>query len=132
MAKTSFIGAGISAYFSQLFHWKSGDLCVYPPSQFDSDIFFRRKNIEIQKILGPKSYSFGTVKYYLDSTILHDRNKIGGNSEIWGGFFDLDGDSRTHFGMCMINTTSAIAGIEFKAATNNIQSGDIAIYGLKT
>ena len=51
---------------------------------------------------------------------------------ITGGFFDLDGDSRTHFGTCMINTTSAIAGIEFKANTNNIQSGDIAIYGLKT
>ena len=51
---------------------------------------------------------------------------------ITGGFFDLDGDSRTHFGTCMINTTSAIAGIEFKAGANNIQSGDIAIYGLKT
>ena len=51
---------------------------------------------------------------------------------ITGGFFDLDGDSRTHFGMCMVNTTSAIAGIEFKAGSNNIQSGDISIYGLKT
>jgi len=51
---------------------------------------------------------------------------------ITGGFFDLDGDSRTHFGTCMINTTSAIAGIQFLAQTNNIQSGDIAIYGLKT
>ena len=51
---------------------------------------------------------------------------------ITGGFFDFDGDSRTHFGICMVNTTSAIAGIEFKAQANNIQSGDITIYGLKT
>ena len=51
---------------------------------------------------------------------------------ITGGFFDLDGDSRTHFGICMINSTSAISGIEFKASSNNIQSGDITIYGLKT
>ena len=51
---------------------------------------------------------------------------------IIGGFFDLDGDSRTHLGICMINTTSAIAGIQFFAQSNNIQSGDISIYGLKT
>ena len=50
---------------------------------------------------------------------------------ISGGFFDLDGDSRTHFGTCMINSTSAISGIQFLAQTNNIQSGDITIFGLK-
>ena len=51
---------------------------------------------------------------------------------VTGGFFDLDGDSRTHFGMWMVNSTSAISGIKFAANTNNIQSGDISIYGLKT
>ena len=48
-----------------------------------------RRNLSINKHLKIKSKSLGTVNYKLPKNIyLHDRFSGGGNSEIWGGFFD--------------------------------------------
>lgn len=49
----------------------------------------QRKNLSINKYLKLKSNSLGTVNYTLPKKVyLHDRFLGGGNSEIWGGFFD--------------------------------------------
>jgi len=48
----------------------------------------RRPEMEVNKLFSSRAQSFGTSHYRLTRALLHDRNSIGGNSEIWGGFFD--------------------------------------------
>ena len=68
-------------------HWKDGDVCVYPLKN-QIPFSYRRRELEINKIFSSKQKSIGSNIYDLKNSVLHDRNKIGGNSEIWGGFFD--------------------------------------------
>jgi len=87
LAKNYFIGAGLSSFFCQLMFWKEGDLCFYP--KVSSNPFkIIRQNLEINKILQPKASSKGTFPYHILDVKLHDRDILGGNSGIWGGFFD--------------------------------------------
>ena len=73
-----------------------------------------RQNLSINKRLRKKSNSFGTVNYKLPKNIyLHDRFLRGGNSEIWGGFFDT-----THFTTEQLNKLSA-NGIKLKKLDKN-------------
>lgn len=87
MHKNCFVGAGLSAYFSQLLHWREGDLCLYPSARF-SPYALRRPQLEINKFFSSEAKSLGSSAYQLTHATLHDRPTLGGNSEIWGGFFD--------------------------------------------
>ena len=87
MHKNCFVGAGLSAYFAQLLYWRDGDVCLYPSTNL-SPFAVRRPQLEMNKLLSTRSKSFGSNEYQLAYTALHDRTTIGGNSEIWGGFFD--------------------------------------------
>lgn len=87
MLKNCFVGAGLSAYFSQLLYWREGDVCMYPSASF-SPYVTRRPELEINKLFSSHASSLGSNAYNLAHGSLHDRPTIGGNSEIWGGFFD--------------------------------------------
>ena len=87
MHKNCFVGAGLSAYFAQLLHWRDGDLCLYPSASF-SPYALRRPQLEINKFFSSETKSLGSSAYQLTHATLHDRSALGGNSEIWGGFFD--------------------------------------------
>ncbi len=88
MPKNCFVGAGLSAYFSQLLHWREGDTCWYPSASF-SPYSVRRPQLEINKLFSSQAKSLGSSQYELTHATLHDRSTRGGNSEIWGGFFDM-------------------------------------------
>ena len=87
MHKNCFVGAGLSASFAQLLYWRDGDFCLYPSTNL-SPFAIRRPQLEINKLLSTRAKSFGSNEYQLACATLHDRTTIGGNSEIWGGFFD--------------------------------------------
>ena len=88
MPKNYFIGAGLSAYFSQLLHAKEGDVCLYPSANL-SPFSIRRSQLEINKVFAADTKSMGSSHYQLTDATLHDRATPGGNSGIWGGFFDM-------------------------------------------
>ena len=48
----------------------------------------RRDSLEINKPLGSKAHSYGSLEISLATAKLHDRLILGGNSKIWGGFFN--------------------------------------------
>lgn len=87
MPRNCFVGAGLSAYFSQLLHWREGDVCLYPSASF-IPYAIRRPQLEINKLFSSNAKSWGSSHYELTHATLHDRSSLGGNSEIWGGFFD--------------------------------------------
>jgi hypothetical protein len=87
LPKNCFVGAGLSAYFSQLLHWREGDMCLYPSASF-SPYPVKRPQLEINKLFSSQAKSLGSSQYELTHATLHDRSTLGGNSEIWGGFFD--------------------------------------------
>lgn len=88
LPKRYFIGAGLSAFFTQLMFWREGDICIYPNIN-SSPYRVRRSFLETNKAFSYKSKSYGSCEYIIDKKTLHDRNTLGGNSEIWGGFFDI-------------------------------------------
>jgi hypothetical protein len=49
----------------------------------------RRSELESNKILSKKAYSYGSLKFQGSKFILHDRLIKGGNSKIWGGHINL-------------------------------------------
>lgn len=87
MHKNCFVGGGLSAYFSQLLHWQKGDVCLYPSASW-SPYAVKRPHLEINKFFSSQSCSYGSNLFQLSHAELHDRGVLGGNSEIWGGFFD--------------------------------------------
>lgn len=87
MHKNCFVGSGLSAYFAQLLYWQDGDVCLYPSTKL-SPFAIRRPQLEINKLFSTRVQSLGSNEYQLAYATLHDRTTIGGNSEIWGGFFD--------------------------------------------
>lgn len=62
-------------------------MCLYPSTSFIPYVV-RRPQLEINKLFSSDAKSVGSNQYRLTDTTLHDRSTVGGNSEIWGGFFD--------------------------------------------
>lgn len=62
-------------------------MCLYPSSAVSQHVV-RRPQLEINKLFSTRAKSLGSHRYALTNAQLHDRNTIGGNSEIWGGFFN--------------------------------------------
>lgn len=82
------IGGGFSSAIAKLF-LKNFKLISASNHKIIKKEFYRRKNIEFNKLFQKKSYSYGMLRYQLKNIILHDRVILGGNSNIWGGKIDL-------------------------------------------
>jgi len=90
MAKFIIIGSGFSALIANILLDKK-TLVISPKNNLLSNNknFKRRRNLECNKLIAPKSRSFGSIKYSLFNGRLHDRLIPGGNSQVWGGAIDL-------------------------------------------
>ncbi len=110
------IGSGFSSMCSRLLSSADNLKIISPYGKdwnFPSDLYSRH-NLSINKRLKIKSNSLGTVNYKLPKNIyLHYRFLGGGNSEIWGGFFDT-----TDFTSTQLNKLSLI-GIKFVKLDRN-------------
>jgi len=62
-------------------------VCLYRSKNIGDDTI-RRPELEINKIFSSNAKSYGSTRYNLARSSLHDRSTFGGNSEVWGGFFD--------------------------------------------
>ncbi len=85
------IGSGFSSLCCQSLLPNGHSTIISPFGKHWGDYldFNQRKNLSINKYLKLKSNSLGTINYILPNNVyLHDRFLAGGNSEIWGGFFD--------------------------------------------
>ncbi len=88
MHNSVIIGSGFSAWISSLL--LNNPITLGIATELNKHQFLpRRKEFEINKILSRKSYSFG---YISSSNLLkfHDRLIDGGNSNIWGGFCNVE------------------------------------------
>ena len=91
MYKDLIIGAGFSAAITSIFLKKKIKII----GTCNHDIiknykFLRRKELEVNKLLSKKTYSYGTLKYKIKDRTLHDRLILGGNTKIWGGHISIN------------------------------------------
>ena len=88
--KKIIVGAGFSAAITNLYLNNSSKvISLLDDSILSEDKFVRRREIECNKLFAKKSYSYGTLKYVLKNSILHDRLTFSGNSSVWGGKIDI-------------------------------------------
>ena len=88
--KKIIVGAGFSASITKLFlNDSSRVVSLLDDAILSEEKFIRRKEIECNKLFAKKSYSYGTLKYFLKNSILHDRLTLSGNSSVWGGKIDI-------------------------------------------
>ena len=115
MDKVAIIGGGFSAFIAQLLLGDRAFTQIISPSNIDLVLgkastlpIHRRGSLEINKPLGSNAYSFGSLQVQLSTAKLHDRLIHGGNSKIWGGFFDSK-----HVSSSLLKTLGA-AGIHLE------------------
>lgn len=90
MVKNLIIGAGFSAAITKIVLGKQSEIigCL-KQDKFHYNNLIRRKSLECNKIFSTKTYSYGTLKFHLNSGKFHDRLSLGGNSNIWGGKINI-------------------------------------------
>lgn len=90
-SKVTIVGSGFSALASSLnFKQFKPNVIACANPHFLKQKYYRRKVIETNKLFSKKSFSYGNLKYELNSNIkLHDRLISGGNTGLWGGFVDI-------------------------------------------
>ena len=86
------IGSGFSALVSYLRLKKFNPLVISTNiNTFNDNFLKRRKNLDTNKFFSKKSKSFGNFEYQIPHNIkFHDRNSFGGNTNIWGGFINIE------------------------------------------
>ena len=89
--KALIFGAGFSAYI--LKSLTKENIKIIGCTDYlnlKNNSLFRRKNLETNKILSNKSYSYGSLHFKIKNAKFHDRVEYGGNSNIWGGTVNLN------------------------------------------
>ena len=90
MIKNLVVGSGFSAVITKTFLGKNSRIIGFKKKfLFRNQNFFRRKSLDINKLLSKKTISYGSLKFELNKGKLHDRLILGGNSTIWGGHINL-------------------------------------------
>jgi hypothetical protein len=124
--KVAIIGGGFSGFIAQLLLGDRVSTQIISPSNLDAALgtgstmsFHRRDSLEINKPLGSTAHSFGSLQVQLSRAKLHDRLIPGGNSKIWGGFFDsqqvtpallkMIGDAGIHLETLSFSKTGSIS-----------------------
>ena len=86
MTKSIIIGSGFSAFICKIFFKKNIEILGIKDFDFyEKNFLLQRKNLNANKFFSFKSQSFGSLRYNLNNTRLHDRLSFGGNSNVWGG-----------------------------------------------
>jgi|TARA_B100001079_G_scaffold271211_1_gene287868 hypothetical protein len=90
MIKNIIIGAGFSAAISKIFTGnKTKIIGSLNHQNLKDQNYFRRKTVEVNKLMSKKAFSYGTLKFNLKNGKMHDRLTSGGNANIWGGNIDV-------------------------------------------
>lgn len=90
MIKNCIVGSGFSAAVTYLLLNKKSEVFAVISNKRLKDLDLKkRNNIVSNKFLSKKILSRGTIKYKVKKGIFHDRNCLGGNSNIWGGHINL-------------------------------------------
>lgn len=91
MNEVIIIGSGFSSFVIAQKIKRFKPIIISQNSIDNRTVFLRRKNLLINKLLGKRSLSFGNFKYiFNNNTKLHDRLSFGGNTNVWGGFIDIE------------------------------------------
>ncbi len=86
------IGSGFSALVAYIYLKKFNPTVISANIDTTNSIsLLQRPNLNTNKYLDSKSKSIGNFKYEINSSIkFHDRISYGGNSNLWGGFINID------------------------------------------
>ena len=90
------VGSGFSALISYFFLKKFDTQVISSNNLINNlDNFKCRKNLEINKYFSNKLKSKGNFEYFKKKSFeIHDRLSFGGNTNIWGGFINIEGLSK--------------------------------------
>ena len=90
MIKKLIVGSGFSGSITNLLLDKQVKIFgINDLNNLNLNNFFIRKNLNCNKFFCKKSISFGSTKFQLKRSILHDRPIFGGNSNVWGGHINI-------------------------------------------
>ena len=90
MIKNCIVGSGFSAAITYLLlNQKSDVFTVISEKKLKKIGLKKRDYLVCNKLFSKKVFSMGTINYQLKKGIFHDRNTLGGNTNIWGGHIDL-------------------------------------------
>jgi len=86
------IGGGFSALNTYLKFENFNPIIITTTGNISHNLNLKyRKNLNTNKLFSKKNNSFGSLNYYLKkNTKIHDRITLGGNSNIWGGFININ------------------------------------------
>ena len=109
------IGSGFSSFVAYKKLKKFEPLILTYESIIYKKNFFNRRNLFINKFFNTKAPSFGNFKYILNrNTYIHDRLSLGGNTNIWGGFINIESLKQ-----CFLNDFNN-SGIKFNTLKQKI------------
>ena len=102
MNEVIIIGSGFSALLAYYKLVKYNPIIISTTNKFRTIHKMRRRNnLNINKYFSSKTVSFGSLEYKLSSrTKLHDRNNYGGNSNLWGGFINIENLNTDFYKIC--------------------------------
>ena len=90
MIKKLIVGSGFSGSITNLLLDKQVKIFgINDLNNLNLNNFIKRKNLNCNKFFCKKSLSFGSTKFQLKRSILHDRPIFGGNSNVWGGHINI-------------------------------------------
>ncbi len=90
MIKKLIVGSGFSGSITNLLLDKQVKIFgINNLNNLNLNNFIKRKNLNCNKFFCKKSLSFGSTKFQLKRSILHDRPIFGGNSNVWGGHINI-------------------------------------------
>ena len=92
MIENLIIGSGFSALCSYLMLKKfNTKILHYTKVNSNPNFLINRDNLNSNKLFSKRSISFGNINYKLHYNIkIHDRLIGGGNTNIWGGFINIE------------------------------------------
>lgn len=90
MDKEIIVGGGFTALIAKIYFVDALLLTLKDGAHdFIDDGLMRRRTLELNKFFSAKAISIGVLRF--SSKInFHDRVKLGGNSEVWGGFVNVE------------------------------------------
>ncbi len=90
MDKEIIVGGGFTALIAKIYFVDALLLTLKDNAHdYINDSLMRRKTLELNKFFSPKAISIGALRFS-PKINLHDRVRLGGNSEIWGGFVNIE------------------------------------------
>jgi len=118
------IGSGFSALTTFLKFKKYNPVIITATQKSYTNLeMTKRKALNINKVFSSKSVSRGDFSFNLkNNTKLHDRLSLGGNSNIWGGFINinsLNNDSMNQFKNIGVNFHKLVQNQNGYLSNNN-------------